>query len=98
MVELSVIPTVVVPVMFLILFIVSGGSFPFHIHPAISFHIVGTTGIHHDVYPRRSRQEAIDTDIHIGCRQPREAGKSRRSGKSGPGLGEVEGDCDGCQY
>ena len=81
----------VVLMMFLLLFIVPGGSLPFHIHPAISFDIVRTARVNHDVYSWRCRQETTNADIHI-----RRAWQSWRGGKPGLGFIEAEGKGDCC--
>jgi hypothetical protein len=80
-------------VMFLLLFIVPGVSF--HIHPAVSFDIVGTAGVDHDMDPWWCRQEAVNVDAHIGSRQ---TGKAGRSGKSCLGLIETQGEGYCSQY
>ena len=94
-VAVAVVLMIVLVVMSLFLFIASGGSFPFNIHPAISFNIVRTATIDQNMYPWRCRQIAINADIHIGrAWQPGEAGKAGRCGKSGLGFIEAQGEGD----
>jgi hypothetical protein len=58
----------VVLVVAFILFMPPGGAFPFHVHPSVSFDVVGTTGINLDVNSRWRGHKAIDADIDIGWR------------------------------
>jgi hypothetical protein len=78
--------------------IVPGGSVLCNINSAISFNIVRTATVDQYAYPWRCRQVAIDTDINIGNRQPGEAGKAWRCGKSGLGFIEAQGEGDCCHY
>jgi hypothetical protein len=97
MVVPTIVFTIMVPVMSLKLFIVPvsimpGGSILRNINSAIPFNIVRPTTIDQDAHPWRCREVAIDADIHIGCRQTREAGKTCL------GLIEAQGKGDCCQY
>ena len=78
------VPATVVLVMFLMLFIVLGGFFPFHINSALSFDIIRTACVEPDAYPWWRRQIAIYSDIYIWG-----GGKTRRKWKTGIGL--IEG-------
>lgn len=50
----------------LLLFIVLAMFSLFHVHPAISFHIVRTTSVALNVYVRRCRLVVTDAETHIG--------------------------------
>lgn len=78
-------PIIIVMLLLLfMLFVMLGRPFPFHIYPAVSFHIVWPTGIYHYMHTRRGGHITIDIDTDIGrARQPRQMRRRRRSRKSG---------------
>ena len=75
--------TTMAPVMLLLVFAM---MFLFHVHPAVSLHIVRTTAVVQDVYVRRCRLVVTDAETQIGS--------AYLNGNRGPGLIDAEGhDC-----